>query len=73
MKNIGPCKILRKFDENAYEIELPDDVCISPIFKVSGLYPYRKDDTEGSIDQKNIQWEKQMPIAKKPQMENIID
>jgi hypothetical protein len=23
LKNIGPCKILRKFGENAYEIELP--------------------------------------------------
>jgi hypothetical protein len=34
MKNIGPCKILRKFDANAYEIELLDDVDISPIFNV---------------------------------------
>jgi hypothetical protein len=50
MKKIGPCKILRKFDANAYEIELPDDVGISPIFNVSDLYPYRKDDTEGSED-----------------------
>ena len=32
MKRIGPCKILRKFDANTYEIELPDDVGISPIF-----------------------------------------
>jgi hypothetical protein len=45
MKNIGPCRILRKFDANACEIELPDDVGISPIFNVSDLYPYRKDDT----------------------------
>jgi hypothetical protein len=35
MKKIGPCKILRKFDANAYDIELPDDVGISPIFNVS--------------------------------------
>jgi hypothetical protein len=48
MKKIGPCKILRKFDANTYEIEFPDDVGISPIFNVSYLYPYRKDDTEGS-------------------------
>jgi hypothetical protein len=41
-KKIGPCKILRKFDANAYEIELPDGVGISPIFNVSDLYPYRK-------------------------------
>jgi hypothetical protein len=58
MKKIGPCKILRKFDANAYEIELPDDVGISPIFNISDLYPYRKDDTEGSEDQDKIQWEK---------------
>ena len=45
---------MRKFDENAYEIELPDDVGISPIFNVSDLYHYRKDEIEGSIDQENI-------------------
>jgi hypothetical protein len=44
LKKIGPCKILRKFDENAYEIELPEDVGISPIFNISYLYPYREDD-----------------------------
>jgi hypothetical protein len=46
MKKIGPCNILRKFDANTYDIKLPDDVGISPIFNVSDLYPYRKDDTE---------------------------
>jgi hypothetical protein len=50
MKKIGPCKISRKFDANAYEIELPDDVGISPIFNVSDPYPYWKDDAEGSKD-----------------------
>jgi hypothetical protein len=40
MKKIGPCKILRKIGENAYEIELPDGIGISPIFNVSDLYPY---------------------------------
>ena len=48
MKKIGPCKILRKFGANTYEIELLDDVGISPIFNVSDLYPYREYDTEGS-------------------------
>jgi hypothetical protein len=73
MKNIGSCKILRKFDANAYEIELPDDVGISPIFNVSDLYPYRKYDTEGSEDKEKVQWEKQFPIVEKPQMEKIVD
>jgi hypothetical protein len=45
MKKIGPCKILKKFDANAYEIELSEDVRISPIFNVSNMYPYRMDGT----------------------------
>jgi hypothetical protein len=39
MKKIGPCRVRRKFGENAYEIELPDGVEISPIFNVMDLYP----------------------------------
>jgi hypothetical protein len=54
MKKIGPCKILRKFDANTYEIELPDGVRILPIFNVSDLYPYMNDDTEGSKDEERI-------------------
>jgi hypothetical protein len=73
LKKIGSCKILRKFDENAYEIELPKDVGISPIFNISDLYPYREDGTKGSKDKKEIQWEKEMPVAEKPQMEKIVD
>jgi hypothetical protein len=30
MKNIGPCKILRKFVANAYEIEFPEEIRILP-------------------------------------------
>jgi hypothetical protein len=37
MKNIGPCRVIRKFGENAYEIELPNGVEILPIFNVMDL------------------------------------
>ena len=41
MKKIEPCKVLKKFGVNAYEIELPDGIEISPIFNISYLYPYK--------------------------------
>jgi hypothetical protein len=41
MKKIGPCKVLRKFGENAYEIELSDGIGISMIFNIFDLYPYK--------------------------------
>jgi hypothetical protein len=73
MKKIGQSKILRKFEANDYEIELPYDVGISPIFNVEDLYPYREYEARGAETQKEVQWIKQMPIAENPQMENIID
>jgi hypothetical protein len=66
MKKIGTCKILRNFAINAYEIEFPKDIGISPIFNVEVLYPYKMNDTEGTNDHEEIQWKKKIPIAKKP-------
>jgi hypothetical protein len=48
MKKIGPCKILRRFEANSYEIEFPDGVGILPIFNVAYLYPYRADEIDGA-------------------------
>jgi hypothetical protein len=58
LTNIGPRKILRKFGENSYELELPEDVGISPIFNIVDMYLYKEDGTEGAEDQRKIQWEK---------------
>ena len=64
-KKIQPCQILRKFSSNAYEVELPKDVNISPIFNVSDVYPYHADEssqptTQGKFDQE-VPWEAQLP------------
>ena len=73
-KNIGPCNILRKFSTNSYEIELPPNVGISPIFNVTDLYKYEDDgEEERSADKEHIEWEKQLPLAQPLQPEKILD
>jgi hypothetical protein len=66
MNKIGPCRVLKKFGENAHEIELPDGIGISPIFNISDLYPYRAGEKEAGTKEPVIQWQKQLPVAEKP-------
>jgi hypothetical protein len=73
MKKIGPCRVLKKFRENAYEIELSDGIRISPIFNISDLYPYKAAGADTGTEEPVIQWQKQLPVAKKLQMECILD
>ena len=67
LKKIGPCKILRKFSANAYEMELPSDLQISPIFNVSDLYPFKdsyvqtKEVISGE-DGPFVDWQGQLPL-----------
>ena len=48
-------------------------VCEYCQYSTSQTCILRKDDIDRSADQENIQWEKQIPIEEKPQMEKIID
>ena len=44
MKKFGPCKILKKHDlGNAFEVELPKGIHISPIFNIENLIEYHDD------------------------------
>jgi hypothetical protein len=65
MKKIEPCRVLKKFGANAYEIELPDGIGISPIFNVSYLYPYKAEEAGTNDEQSEVHWKKQMPVAEK--------
>jgi hypothetical protein len=73
MKKIGPCRVLNKFGVNAYEIELPDGIGISPIFNISNLYPYKVEEIGIGNEHPLIHWTKQLPFVEKPQMEKILD
>ena len=43
MKKFGPCKIVKRHDfGNAYEVELPTDLNISPVFNILDLIEFYK-------------------------------
>ena len=67
-----------KFSANAYEIELPFDLQISPIFNVSDLYPFRDAGIQPNgvtsyRDDPAIDWKGQIPQKEKPQIEAILE
>ena len=78
MKKIGPCRIVRKFSTNAYEIEFPEGIGISPIFNVANLYPYKETQTElweETIEDEvqTLNWEEQMPKIVKKEVEDVLE
>jgi len=70
MKKIGPCTIVSNFSINAYEIEFPEGIGISPIFNVVDLYPYKETESELQKEPvgdevQTLNWEEQMPKTTK--------
>ena len=76
VKKIGPCRILRKFLANAYELELLEDVG-TPIFNVTDLHHFHADEasdtTEATKEEQQIQWKKQLPTTRPLVPQNILD
>ncbi|KAL5844504.1 hypothetical protein ACOSQ3_010557 [Xanthoceras sorbifolium] len=69
-RKFGPCKVKKKISSNAYVIELPPDLQISPIFNVRDLYPYEGFDGDMRAVTDQIQ---QLPIATRDTIEDILD
>ena len=53
-KKIDPCKILKKINDNAYKVDLPIDLDISPMFNFFYLFIFHGndlgDDSEDEVD-----------------------
>ena len=77
MKKIGPFKIVKKCGNNAYQVDLPNDINLSPIFNVSNLYAFKgatADDVDACtiVDLKE-ELKNTIPPKPKPIVEAIID
>ena len=70
MKKFGPYNILRKHDSgNAYEVELPDGIHISPIFNIAELTKYHDD----CVDEGLMLEPCPIPTSAKEEIEEILD
>jgi len=71
---------LRKFSANAYEIQLPLDIGISPIFNVADLFPYTANSEDDNVvrPEQDTQvgdssWMRHMPSVQPHEIEKILD
>lgn len=57
MKKMGPCRILRKFSSNAYDMEPLEGIGISPIFNVAYLYLYKETKAESKDEPRDEEFQ----------------
>ena len=71
-KKVGPFQILKKINDNDYEVYLPDNLVISPIFNVSNLYAFHGNHPE--LDSRDdVDWHHHLPSKKKEKIAHILD
>lgn len=76
MKWMVPCEILDKYGSNAYKIDLPTDLSLSPIFNVSEMVAFRgqipKEGDRVSNVHKSLS-DVSFPPPSIPQAEKVLD
>ena len=69
---IGPFKILKKINNNAYKAYLPAHIDISFVFNVSNLYIFHGDDP-GDDSEAEVDWKQAILSTKKENIVHILD
>ena len=74
LRKLGPFQIVKKFGTNAFEIELPLEIGISPIFNIPDLTSFKVAnegvDTGNIVDVEDIKY---LPLKEAPKLEKILD
>jgi len=70
-RKIGPCKITKKINDNAYEVSLPDDLNISLVFNIFDLNAFHGED-DGKGSQMEVAWHHHIP-HKKEKIAQVLD
>ena len=54
-KAVGPYKIIEKINDNAYKLELPPEIGVSPTFNITNLKPYLAEEDKLELRMTQIQ------------------
>lgn len=76
MKRLGPCQILAKYGNNAYKVDLPVDLGLSPIFNIVDLVSYKVPAIDAIQNIPEITQEirdLQLPLAPPLQENKVLD
>ena len=71
MKKFGPCKIVKSHSRNAYEVELPTELNISPVFNILHLIEFYEGDDGDEVV--NILWSILVATLDINEIEDILD
>jgi hypothetical protein len=72
MKKFGPCKVVKRHDSgNAYEVELPAKLNISPVFNISDLIEYYEGGDGDEVAE--VQWSIPVANSATKEIEEILD